>query len=185
MNFRISWCASLLLLAPALAVAQDPVPAPPKQDSVTIRSVSGKFELKGISSVNLFQFAQQCEQKTGYSASIVRLVVPVEIDAGPNDSLEQITAVLRTAVAQGAGVFVEPSSEAGQVAMVYWNGLPRFEGVIESVGVKYTLFMPDGTPSRATVNLRMKQASRLTNKGETEEAGAPTKKEPDCSPKQQ
>ena len=183
MTRRISFCVALLLLAPALAAAQDPVPSPPpKQDSVMVRSVSGKFEFKGTAPANSFQFVQQCEPHAGYSASVVRLLVPVEIDAGPNDSLEHITAVLRTAVAQGAGVFLEPASESGQLAAFYWSGTPRFEGVIESLAVKYTLFLPDGTPTRAVVNLRMKQAGRAMNKEEAKES---TRKEPDCSPKQQ
>ena len=51
-----------------------------------------------------------------------------------------------------------------------WGGMPVFKGVIEDLNVKYTLFLPDGTPCRATVNLKMKQANRLLNKKEAEEA---------------
>ena len=47
---------------------------------------------------------------------------------------------------------------------------PVFKGVIENLTVKYTLFLPDGTPCRATVSLRMKQASKLMNKQEAEAA---------------
>jgi hypothetical protein len=36
--------------------------------------------------------------------------------------------------------------------------MPVFKGVVEGLNVKYTLFLPDGTPCRATVNLKMKQA---------------------------
>jgi hypothetical protein len=69
--------------------------------------------------------------------------------------------------------------------MVAWGGLPAFEGVIESVSVKYTLFFPSGTPARATVSVRVKQADRLLNKGESKEANKPgEKKKPDCSPSQ-
>lgn len=53
--------------------------------------------------------------------------------------------------------------------------MPVFKGVVESLNVKYTLFLPDGTPCRATVNLKMKQANRLLNKKEAEEANKKAK----------
>jgi hypothetical protein len=50
------------------------------------------------------------------------------------------------------------------------NNMPVFKGVVEDLNVKYTLFLPDGTPCRATVNLKMKQSSHLLNKKEAEKA---------------
>ncbi len=49
---------------------------------------------------------------------------------------------------------------------VRWGAgiLPVFEGVIESVGTKYTMFLPDGTPVRATCNVKIKEASRASFK---------------------
>ena len=49
---------------------------------------------------------------------------------------------------------------------VQWgtNKLPIFEGVIESVSTKYTMFLPDGTPVRATCNVKIKEASRASFK---------------------
>jgi hypothetical protein len=44
------------------------------------------------------------------------------------------------------------------------NQLPPMKGVVESVGTKYTMFLPDGTPVRATVHLKMKAASKATTK---------------------
>jgi hypothetical protein len=49
-------------------------------------------------------------------------------------------------------------------------GFGTFKGVLEDLNVKYTLFLPDGTPCRATVNIKMKQAETLMNKKEAEEA---------------
>lgn len=49
---------------------------------------------------------------------------------------------------------------------VWSNKFPTFKGVIESLNVKYTMFLEDGTPVRCTVNLKMKQASKLTTKTE-------------------
>lgn len=39
--------------------------------------------------------------------------------------------------------------------------LPPFEGVIESVSTKYTMFSPDGVVLRATCNVKLKQAANL------------------------
>ena len=39
--------------------------------------------------------------------------------------------------------------------------IPTFEAVIESVGIKYTMFDGNGRPLRATVRLGLKQARRL------------------------
>ena len=47
-----------------------------------------------------------------------------------------------------------------------WGSMGEFKGVVESVGVKYTLFMPDGSPVRATVQLKMKQADKALSKDE-------------------
>jgi hypothetical protein len=177
-TYGIRFGGALLLLAPSLAAAQDQLPAP-KQETVTIRAVGGTFELKGLSSPASLGFTQRCESKPGASESTVLLTLPLEIEAGPNESLEHLTELLRTAVAQGLEVSVEPSSEAGQVVTFYWSGKPQFRGVIASIGVKYTLFLPDGTPSRATANIKVKQAGSF---GSKEDANKPaSKKKPDCS----
>src|SRR5262245_56668579 len=45
---------------------------------------------------------------------------------------------------------------------VRWGAFPEFEGVIGSVSVKYTMFLPDGTPVRATCQVAIREASRLS-----------------------
>ena len=55
------------------------------------------------------------------------------------------------------------------VTFTWGSNFPVFKGVIEDLNVKYTLFLPDGTPCRATVTLRMRQADRVMNH---EEAGS-------------
>ncbi|MCE9577712.1 MAG: phage tail protein [Deltaproteobacteria bacterium] len=42
--------------------------------------------------------------------------------------------------------------------------LPKFEGVIESVNTKYTMFLNDGTPVRATCTVKLKEASKASFK---------------------
>jgi hypothetical protein len=56
------------------------------------------------------------------------------------------------------------------LTFTWGSKFPLFKGVIENLSVKYTLFLPDGTPCRATVNLKMKQANKLLNKKEAEVA---------------
>lgn len=41
-----------------------------------------------------------------------------------------------------------------------WGGLPSFEGVVNSIDVKYTMFAEDGTPVRATCNITMRDGGR-------------------------
>ena len=45
---------------------------------------------------------------------------------------------------------------------VKWGVLPEFQGVIESIGTKYTMFLPDGTPVRATCHIKVREARRAT-----------------------
>jgi hypothetical protein len=41
------------------------------------------------------------------------------------------------------------------------GGIRKFTGVIESVAVKYTMFLADGKAVRATVNIKVKEAENL------------------------
>jgi Contractile injection system tube protein len=62
-----------------------------------------------------------------------------------------------------------------RVRIKWGNGLPQFDGVIESVSTKYTMFLPDGTPVRATCSMKVKEASRASfKKGESGATGAAT-----------
>jgi hypothetical protein len=193
MTNRIIFCgALLLLLAPAFSAAQDQVPPPPMPESVTIRSAGGTIELKGRTSADLFEFTQQCESRQGISASTVSLTLPFEIEDGPNGSLEDATTLLRDAVSKGFLMKVEADEaekderRPAQV-MITWGNLPAFEGVLESVSTKYTMFSANGHPVRATCSLKFKEPSRLSlKKGEAKEtAKSDSEKKSDCSPKQQ
>jgi len=172
---------ALLLFVPAVAAAQDQPPSPPKQEIVTIRTAT--FEVTGSTSASFFEFTQRCESKQGIAASSVTLTLPLDLEADPNDSLERVTKLLRDATAHGTEVSVESAGERPKVMFFYWTALPQFKGVIEHLAVKYTLFLPDGTPTRATVNMRMRQAGRVQNKEEASKPGE--KKKSDCSPSQQ
>jgi hypothetical protein len=45
------------------------------------------------------------------------------------------------------------------LCMVVWGTFPQFKGVVTKVGTKYTMFLPDGTPVRATCTVTMEEAS--------------------------
>lgn len=49
-------------------------------------------------------------------------------------------------------IAAEPAPEEAppRVTVPWETGAPPFRGVVESLGTKYTLFMPDGAPVRAT-----------------------------------
>ena len=47
---------------------------------------------------------------------------------------------------------------------VWGEKFPRFRGVIESLQVKYTMFLSDGEPVRATVTLKIKEANEIDGK---------------------
>jgi hypothetical protein len=191
MTYTTIFYGALILLAPALAAAQDQVPPPPMPESVTIRSAGGTIELKGRTSADLFEFTQQCESRQGISASTVSLSLPFEIEGGPDGSLEHVTTRLREAVSKGFLVKVEADeAEKDQrrpaQVMITWGTLSEFEGVIESIGTKYTMFLPSGTPVRATASVKIKEANRLSFKkgGAKESAESDSEKTSDCSPKQ-
>ena len=48
------------------------------------------------------------------------------------------------------------------VTFVWGAGGPTFTGVLGNISAKYTMFLEDGTPCRATVNLRFHEASSAT-----------------------
>ena len=51
------------------------------------------------------------------------------------------------------------------------KGFPRFDGVIESMSTKYTMFLHDGTPCRATVTLKLTRAADAHRKAESNSGG--------------
>jgi contractile injection system tube protein len=49
-----------------------------------------------------------------------------------------------------------------RVRVVWGNSFPTFEGVIESIGLKYTIFTSDGTPGRAEAGVSLVRAGSAT-----------------------
>ncbi len=60
-----------------------------------------------------------------------------------------------------------PTGRGGELAwrppmiMVAWGRMQPFRGVIESLSYDFTMFMPNGQPIRATVNMQVKEIDLL------------------------
>ena len=58
---------------------------------------------------------------------------------------------------------IDSSLKRPPMVKVSWSPNVSFGGVIESVSTKYTLFLPDGTPCRATTTIHVRETSRATS----------------------
>lgn len=56
---------------------------------------------------------------------------------------------------------VKEKKRPPMVLFTWGTAFPSFMGVISTLGVKYTMFLPDGAPCRATVTLKIKEAKKL------------------------
>jgi hypothetical protein len=85
------------------------------------------------------------------------------------DGFESATDVHATYVAnlEKLAAAMDPAGAADRQrpprVSVKWGAgkLPEFQGVIESVSTKYTMFLPDGTPVRATCQVKVREAGRV------------------------
>lgn len=51
---------------------------------------------------------------------------------------------------------INPATHAPPICQIAWGGF-RFRGVLDHVSGKFTLFLPDGTPVRATLSVTFKE----------------------------
>jgi hypothetical protein len=51
---------------------------------------------------------------------------------------------------------IDPETHVPPICSIFWGGF-SFVGVLDHVGGKFTLFMPDGTPARATLTVVFKE----------------------------
>ena len=106
--------------------------------------------------------------KTGLSDTLAfqaggRKTLEVEVD------FESSSGVYESYVRQLENLSdIDPGLQRPPKCSFTWgSNFPRFNGVVENLSVKYTQFLSDGTPVRATVNVRMLEASRLLNEAES------------------
>jgi hypothetical protein len=56
-------------------------------------------------------------------------------------------------------VMIDPGLKRPPMVTVAWsNKFPAFKGVVESMNVKYTMFLNTGSPCRCTVTMKVKEA---------------------------
>jgi hypothetical protein len=76
---------------------------------------------------------------------------------------------------------VDPTRKRPPLIQFSWGSkFPAFAGVIESISVKYTLFLPDGTPVRATVAVTVKEAASVRVKKGTAASVIPCQTPSEC-----
>jgi hypothetical protein len=68
-------------------------------------------------------------------------------------------------------VMIDESKKRPPMVTVVAAG-QTFKGVCESMNVKYTMFLETGSPCRATVNLKFKEAEKAEAKDSSSSAGA-------------
>ena len=86
-------------------------------------------------------------------------------------NLRSATDVYRDYIRNLERLTQEGENQRPPKCLFSWGrNFPSFQGVIESLNVKYTAFAPDGTPLKATVNLRLKEADRLLNRREASQS---------------
>ena len=67
---------------------------------------------------------------------------------------------------------VDPDKHRPPLVMFSWGGF-TFKGVLESLSIRYTMFLPDGKPCRATANLSIKEAQTAKEQLEANPRNSP------------
>jgi hypothetical protein len=113
--------------------------------------------------------AQQGKPQTAVFDHVdpARLLATLHFDAGSSDVSSLIAPLQQFAQP-------DPATRRPPLLQFEWGDVfPTFRGVIEQLDVKYTLFLADGTPTRATVDLVLREAARVKGKqGGTAEVSA-------------
>jgi contractile injection system tube protein len=84
-------------------------------------------------------------------------------ESGTNVHTAFVANLLKPTLAQDVGA--SDGTKRPPRVSVKWGVFPEFQGVIESVSTKYTMFLPDGTPVRATCHVEIREASHVTVAG--------------------
>lgn len=84
-----------------------------------------------------------------------------EYESGGNVHSKYVETLLSyTRVMDPSKTAPEDKRRPTRVRIKWGNGIPPFEGVIESVTTKYTMFLPTGEPCRCTCSIKIKEAFR-------------------------
>lgn len=76
-------------------------------------------------------------------------------------------------------LIIDDKKKRPPMCIFLWGkSFPSFMGVIDNLSTKYSMFLADGTPVRATCTVKIKQADKLTLAAEQDANGKTTKKSP-------
>ena len=97
---------------------------------------------------------------TGRSVSLELLFDGLEGSPGGRNvktaHVDQLARLLQVIDPDGS----EATRRPPLVALAWGTGMPRFTGVLASLSTRLTMFLPDGTPVRATCAIKLLEASR-------------------------
>lgn len=161
---------------PAPARSSAPAPARARLERVTIASLEADFPVGIEAQYNPAQI--QLEESASWSPDPSRKDGVPQLEFTGNaartlsvelffDGYEQQLDVKRAFVDPLGRLLrvMDPDGDEDrkrppQVALAWSTGLPPFRGVLVSLSTKLTMFLPDGTPVRATCALKLMEATR-------------------------
>lgn len=82
-------------------------------------------------------------------------------ETGSDVHAQYVAPLLKMTEVMGEG---SEEEKRPPMVKVSWGTLPAFQGVLESVSTKFTMFTSAGIPVRATCSCKLKEASRLSFK---------------------
>ena len=156
--------AALLVLAPVLATAQEQT-----KGQVLIRALADPaLKIAGAAPFEALLFTQDpCDRTQRTLSAPTKLQFEMELEDNANQPLDAAIEALRLIVKREllVEIVTVPERKAPTPILITWgHGLPAFESVIETISVKYTLFLDNGAPARASVNVSMKSAGGAKTK---------------------
>ena len=95
------------------------------------------------------------------------------LEGGGNGPVNVETEYIDKLIAMTVPLYDQASSAASSKStairpafvMIAWGQMQSFRGVIESLNYEYTMFLPNGSPIRATATLKLKEIDMLQMTG--------------------
>jgi hypothetical protein len=85
------------------------------------------------------------------------------VESGEDVHAKYVAKLLSLAMVMDSSANAPEEKKRPPLVKVKWGATAlQFQGVIESIGTKYTMFLPNGTPVRATCVVKLKEASRAS-----------------------
>jgi hypothetical protein len=130
----------------------------PKEVQIDLAAAWGKHANEGQSKAQQLEF-------TGQEGRTMALELFFDDSENIGTSVVANLAILEKLAKVRDPASSEESKRRPHHCTIVWGGWLKdkaFQCVIESVSVKYTMFKPDGTPIRATANVKLKEATGVS-----------------------